>query len=192
MTAVCAGDRLGSVAEYISGPGTYVRDGFIHASLVGLQQIGGDAMSGSGRRPIEVVAGAAVPVVPKLGDVVTAKVQRVQQNQAQCRIVCVGQRACDTDFAGAIRLQDVRTTEVDRIIMVDCFRPGDVVRAEVLSLGDARSYFLSTAKNELGVVYARSAGAGAPMVPTSWEEMRCPVTEAVEKRKVASSTAQPK
>lgn len=40
------------------------------------------------------------------------------------------------------------------------FRPGDIDIAEVLSLGDARSYYLSTAKNELGVVYAKSV-AGA-------------------------------
>ncbi len=40
--------------------------------------------------------------------------------------------------------------------MYDCFRPGDIVLAEVLSLGDARSYFLTTAKNELGVVHAKS------------------------------------
>ena len=40
--------------------------------------------------------------------------------------------------------------------MANCFRPGDVIKAEVLSLGDSRSYYLSTAKNELGVVYARS------------------------------------
>lgn len=44
--------------------------------------------------------------------------------------------------------------------MYDCFRPGDIVRAEVLSLGDSRSYYLSTSKNHLGVVYAKSA-AGA-------------------------------
>ncbi len=43
-----------------------------------------------------------------------------------------------------------------QVIMYDCFRPGDIVRAEVLSLGDVRSYFLTTAKNELGVVFARS------------------------------------
>lgn len=43
------------------------------------------------------------------------------------------------------------------------FRPGDVVRAEVLSLGDARSYHLTTAKNHLGVVHAKSvAGARTP------------------------------
>jgi len=44
--------------------------------------------------------------------------------------------------------------------MYDCFRPGDVVRAKVLSLGDARSYYLTTADNSLGVVHAKSlAGA---------------------------------
>jgi exosome complex RNA-binding protein Csl4 len=40
--------------------------------------------------------------------------------------------------------------------MYDCFRPGDVVRAKVLSLGDARSYYLTTADNALGVVHAKS------------------------------------
>ena len=34
----------------------------------------------------------------------------------------------------------------------DCFHPGDVVVAEVCSLGDARSYFLSTMGPHLGVV----------------------------------------
>jgi exosome complex component CSL4 len=43
-----------------------------------------------------------------------------------------------------------------QVVMYDCFRPGDIVLAEVLSLGDARSYFLTTAKNELGVVHAKS------------------------------------
>ena len=60
------------------------------------------------------------------------------------------------------RLQDVRATEVDKLDLYDCFRPGDLVKAEVVSLGDARSYFLSTSKNELGVVYAKSAASGVP------------------------------
>jgi hypothetical protein len=44
--------------------------------------------------------------------------------------------------------------------MYDCFRPGDVVRAKVLSLGDARSYYLTTADNALGVVHAKSLAGG--------------------------------
>ncbi|KAL0927673.1 hypothetical protein M5K25_001871 [Dendrobium thyrsiflorum] len=52
--------------------------------------------------------------------------------------------------------QDVRATEIDKVDMYQSFRPGDIVKAEVLSLGDARAYYLSTAKNELGVVSAQS------------------------------------
>ena len=48
-----------------------------------------------------------------------------------------------------------------QVELYSCFRPGDLVRAEVVGLGDARSYYLSTAKNELGVVHAQSAAGGA-------------------------------
>jgi exosome complex component CSL4 len=67
------------------------------------------------------------------------------------------------------------------------FRPGDIIKAEVISLGDARSYILSTAKNELGVIFATSV-AGATMVPISWQEMQCPKTKAIELRKCAKPT----
>ena len=60
------------------------------------------------------------------------------------------------------RLQDVRATEADKVEIYASFRPGDLVRAEVVSLGDARSYFLSTARNELGVVYAKSVEGAVP------------------------------
>lgn len=54
------------------------------------------------------------------------------------------------------RKQDVRLTEVDSVDVTKCFRPGDVVIAEIISLGDARTYYLSVARNDLGVVYATS------------------------------------
>ena len=55
-------------------------------------------------------------------------------------------------------------------------------------MGDNRAYYLTTAKNELGVVHAKSA-AGEAMVPISWQEMQCPKTKAVEHRKVAKVDA---
>lgn len=54
----------------------------------------------------------------------------------------------------------------------------------MLSLGDAQSYILSTAEDELGVVDAQSE-AGAAMIPVSWIEMQCPLTYNREFRKVA-------
>merc|ERR1711964_855389 len=104
--------------------------------------------------------------------------------QADCLIVAIGQTVLFEEFRGIIRKQDVRFFEVDKINMVDCFRVGDFVRAQVLSLGDARSYVLSTASNDrLGVVLARGA-SGSTLVPMSWQYMRCPLTGEVEKRKV--------
>jgi exosome complex component CSL4 len=75
-----------------------------------------------------------------------------------------------------IRSQDVRATEKDRVKIGDCFRGGDVVKGLVvccvpqlfalmtdrrifsvqISLGDARSYYVTTARNDLGVIFATS------------------------------------
>ena len=55
-------------------------------------------------------------------------------------------------------------------------------------MGDAHSYVLSTAENELGVVIAYSE-EGVPMIPVGWQEMQCPKTYVKEMRKVAKVAA---
>jgi exosome complex component CSL4 len=65
------------------------------------------------------------------------------------------------------------------------FRPGDLVLARVLSLGDTRRYILGTAEPHLGVLYAKCATSGQAMIPLSWQEMQCPVTGTKEFRHVA-------
>lgn len=172
-------------------------------------------------------------VVPTPDSTVIARVTRVTPRQAYLSILIVDGLPCGSssstsstfvqsglgnhaagegegvDFQGVVRSQDVRSTEKDKVKLADCFRPGDIVRAQVISLGDARSYYLSTAGNELGVIYAVSAtsasnasredaeggvvgvgGAGwsvsgNPMVPISWNQMLDPVTGVVENRKCA-------
>jgi exosome complex component CSL4 len=63
-------------------------------------------------------------------------------------------------------------------------RDGRLADGMQISLGDARSYFVTTARNDLGVIFATSEG-GATMEPVSWQEMRCPKTGRIEKRKCA-------
>lgn len=53
-----------------------------------------------------------------------------------------------------------------------------------ISLGDQSNYYLSTARNELGVVMATSEKGNA-MYPVSWREFRDPVSGEMEVRKVA-------
>lgn len=96
--------------------------------------------------------------------------------------------------AGVIRREDVKAVtpaqsaeqqSVTNAVLTQYYRPGDWVVAKVLSLGDARRYFLSTAEAGLGVIHAVSATSGQPMVPVSWKEMECPDTGVKEARKCA-------
>lgn len=87
-------------------------------------------------------------------------------------------------FQALIRKEDVRAVEKDRVVMDDMFRVGDIVRGTIVSLGDQSFYYLTTARNDLGVVMARSE-AGNMMFPVSWKEMRDSVTGLAELRKVA-------
>ena len=53
-----------------------------------------------------------------------------------------------------------------------------------ISLGDQSNYYLTTARNELGVIMAKSE-FGNIMFPISWKEFRDPITGLTESRKVA-------
>ncbi|KAJ9510469.1 hypothetical protein QJQ45_015936 [Haematococcus lacustris] len=147
IALVCPGDRIGSADVYRAGSGTYERHGGIFAACCGQAR---DATSSSGvrERLLQVTAPQDIKsAIPKPGAVVTVKVTRVQQTSASCKVLVVGSTAVSKEFSGIIRLQDVRSTEIDKVPHLHhCFRPGDIVRAEVLSLGDARSYYLTTAK----------------------------------------------
>ena len=114
------------------------------------------------------------------------QVTKINPRYASCSILSIGRHLLPAPFPGLIRQRDIRSFDIDNAEVVRAFRPGDLVLASVLSLGDARAYYLSTAATELGVVEAVSA-AGAAMRPLSWEKMQCSVTGAKEYRKVAKT-----
>ncbi len=200
------GDRLGASAEVSGGQvralqlrvpdlrthasltrtaptqGTYTLHGAVFAGAVGVVRSSTDE---SGKETLYVEQHKPVSVLPGRGDRVTVRVNKVNARFATVEILVVGDRLLKESFPGTIRTRDVRSFDIDSVQIYRSFRPGDLVRAEVVSLGDAKSYYLSTAKNELGVVLARSASANAVMIPASWNSMVCPVTGAKEARKVA-------
>lgn len=196
------------------GTGTYARGEYVLASLVGYEQ-----RTGGG---VQVAGVDNRFVVPTPDAVVLGRVTRVTPRQAHLSILIVDDQPCGSssstnsihvvsgpgnhaagegegaDFQGVIRAQDVRATDKDKVKLSDCFRPGDIVRATVISLGDARSYYLSTAANHLGVIYATAASSTplspstpawsptrTPMLPISWQEMLDPTTGLTERRKCA-------
>ena len=54
-----------------------------------------------------------------------------------------------TEFSGIVRQQDVRKTEIDKVIMEESFVPGDVVRCKVLAMGEGRSLVFSDERKSI-------------------------------------------
>eukprot|EP00032_Breviata_anathema_P001730 JZ553803.1.p1 GENE.JZ553803.1~~JZ553803.1.p1 ORF type:complete len:187 (+),score=22.48 JZ553803.1:41-601(+) len=184
-TYVCPGDVVGDADKSIAGEHTFVRGAHVIASALGVLR---SVRSDDGRVTLSVDAKKEHGVVPAVGKIAYGLVTKVTRSVARIDIIAIENAVVANPFDGIIRFQDVRQTEVDKVVMYECFRPGDLVRCQVISLGDSRSYYLTTAANALGVIYAKGP-LGVPMVPISWEEMQCPVSKAVEKRKVANPKA---
>ncbi|XP_008315498.1 exosome complex component CSL4 isoform X2 [Cynoglossus semilaevis] len=182
MKLCVPGDKLCSTEDCMPGTGVYLRHGYIYSSLAGyvIKKNEGEELP-----VISVVRETETQLLPDVGAIVTCKVTSINPRYAKVHILYVGSTPLKDRFRGTIRKEDVRATEKDKVETYKSFRPGDIVLAKVISLGDVQSnYLLTTAENELGVVVAHSE-AGAQMIPISWCEMQCPRTHVKEFRKVA-------
>ncbi|KAM0251494.1 hypothetical protein ACHAQJ_008162 [Trichoderma viride] len=193
------GTVLGPVGKYASGPGTHVYGGNIVSSLLGNVAVTAPAKAPGPTKRLNKITAPSVEelatlsvirrgrkreVLPDVGNIVLARVVRLMPKQAIVVIQQVGDTVLQTEWQGVIRVQDVRATEQDKVKIHESFKPGDIVRAQVISLGDQANYYLSTASNDLGVIMATS-DVGNDMVPISWKEFKDPDTGVSEPRKVA-------
>lgn len=163
------GDVVGSIKDYDAGMGTYVRNDNIHSLLVGTLITETNQMSN--RKIIHVILSAASTVAAKesiidIGDQVMCKVLSITMNQANVEIFRVSDRDLKVTAKGIIRREDIRANDIDALIIRECFLPGDIVRACIISLGDTRQYYLSTVSDQLGVIYTKTISDDA-LLPTS-------------------------
>jgi exosome complex RNA-binding protein Csl4 len=166
----------GAAGQVTAGSGVYVFQGRPVACLAGRLHVQlKDPAAKEVAAAIEVTvkpwdSNTSTNAVIEIDDVVIARVTRVTVNQALVDIVAVGDHTLQQYARGTVRREDVRTGgDVDALVMHECFRPGDLLRAAVISLGDARQYFLSTSAPEWGVVWARSKATGNVMIPKGFK-----------------------
>ncbi|KAF2723666.1 hypothetical protein K431DRAFT_282763 [Polychaeton citri CBS 116435] len=199
------GQHLGTTETSNVGAGTHIQSGHIYSSLAGaLTSSTATTKSGNGKKPttkqrpsVSVTRPSGAQLLPEVGTVVVGRITRTGPRQANLSILALGGNgehvispAASSSggdgggFPAIIRQQDIRATEIDKVKVGESFRVGDVVRAVVISLGDEKAYYCSTARNELGVVLAVSEW-GNQMFPASWREFVDPATGLGESRKVA-------
>jgi len=183
-TIAIPGQSLGASNKLAAGPGTFHASDSVTASILGVPSSQKNSTTPKSSKILTIPPSAQSPRLPEINSTVYARITRIERQQARCSIIVVGDSVAPQPLRALLRRQDVRATEKDKVVMVECFHVGDIIRATVIGLGDQSGYYLGTAGNEYGVVMAWSE-AGNGCVPVSWCEVRDSETGVKEARKVA-------
>jgi exosome complex component CSL4 len=172
---VVPGDRLGVIEEFTSGPGTYVEGGTIHSKITGRTLL--DMLN----KQVSVYPLVQTATVPQVGNIVTGMVSDVKSKNANLTIFQVGDKMLSGFFKGALHISGVSHGYVDN--MFNVCKAGDIMKAKVISTAN-RSFFLSTADKDLGVVYALCSRCGHVLQPAN-RGMSCSNCGNFERRKLS-------
>jgi exosome complex component CSL4 len=172
---VVPGDHLGVIEEFTSGPGTYVENGTIHSKITGRTLL--DMLN----RQVSVYPLVQPVNIPQVGDIITGLVLDVKSKNAVLRIFKVGDRMLSGFFRGMLHISSVSHGYIDN--MFNVCKPGDVMRMKVIST-ENRSFFLSTADKDLGVIYTLCSRCGNELQPRN-RGMTCPKCGNFERRKTS-------
>ena len=172
---VLPGERLGVIEEFIPDSGTYVKDGIIYSQIVGR------ALTDLLNKRVSVYPLVRGATVPKVTSTVMGQVGNAQSDNVLVRIFKIGSKKLSGVFTGILHISDVQERYVDS--MNDVCKPGDIMRAKVISEKN-QIYHLSTTDKNLGVLYAFCSWCGNLLEQKRYE-MRCPKCGNIEKRKTA-------
>lgn len=174
---VMPGERLGVIEEFIPDSGTYVKDGVIYSKIIGRSLI--DLQN----RKVQVYPVSEGAVYPKVGTVVIGQIGNAQSDNVLVKIFKIGNKDLSGTFGGILHVSDVSDRYIDQ--MSDVCKPGDIVRAKVISAKN-QIFHLSTNDKNLGIIDAFcSRDATLLEQQPQRYDLRCPKCGNVESRKIA-------
>ena len=172
---VVPGERLGVIEEFVPDSGTFVKDGVIYSKIVGRSLV--DLQS----RKVSVYPASEGAIFPKVGSIILGQIGNAQSDNVLVRIFRVGGKTISGEFGGILHVSDVSDRYVDA--MSDVCKPGDIVRAKVISEKN-RIFHLSTNDKNLGIIDAFCSRDGTLLEPERYD-LKCPKCGNIERRKLA-------
>ena len=172
---VVPGDRLGVIEEFTSGNGTYIEEGTIHSKITGYTLL--DMLN----KEVSVFPLVKTPPIPRVGSIVTGLVTDVKSKNAVLTIFQVEEKNLSGTFNGMLHISSVSHGFVEN--MFDVAKPGDVMRAKVISTKN-RSIFLSTADRNLGILSAICSLCGSNLMNGD-RGLKCSNCGNIENRKTS-------
>jgi exosome complex component CSL4 len=173
---VLPGERLGVIEEFIPDSGTYVKDGVIYSKIIGRSLL--DLQN----RRVSVYPVTEGAVVPKVGTVVIGQIGNAQSDNVLVKIFRIGKKKLTGNFGGILHVSDVSDRYIDS--MSDVCKPGDIVRAKVISEKN-RVFHLSTNDKNLGILYGFCSRDGTLLEQQRYDDLKCPKCGNMERRKAA-------
>jgi exosome complex component CSL4 len=172
---VLPGDRLGVIEEFIPDSGTYVKDGVIYSKIVGRSLL--DLLN----KRVSVYPVTSGATVPKVSTVVIGQIGNAQSDNVLVKIFRIGKKQLSGNFGGILHVSDVSDRYVN--LMSDVCKPGDIVRAKVISEKN-KVFHLSTNDKGLGILYAFCSRCGNLLEQERYD-LKCSKCGNVESRKLA-------
>ncbi|WP_297506738.1 exosome complex RNA-binding protein Csl4 [Thermococcus sp.] len=176
---VLPGDYLGVIEEFLPGEGVREENGELYATRAGKVRINRERME------ISVEPVTDTPPLPKVGDVVLARVIEVKPQAVIVQLLAIEGRENDREIATS-KLAGIHISQVKEGFVEDLskeFKIGDVVRARVIA-NEKSPIQLSTREPEMGVVYALCSRCRTPLIRRG-DKLICPRCGNVETRKLS-------
>ncbi|GBE59788.1 3-5 exoribonuclease [Babesia ovata] len=181
---VLPGACLSASAAKCADDNVHVRYTLMHSTVLGTATVKQDSKGGVPTITVRTCGTAA----PAVGSIVIAQVARLSTNQVECCIVCLDGKPVSAGLKGVIMSGSIHESKAIDSTVYEWFRPGDFVRARVISTSDAKQLMLSTAHRDLGVI--RIPTANEQMIPISWKFFLGAKTGTVESRSSVSHGGQ--
>lgn len=173
---VTPGTPLAIIEEFLPGPGTYVEGCYVYSKVTGYMLL--DTLN----KKVSVYPAVKPPNVPTVGSIVLGIVESVNFKSCDVSIKAVGRRKLSGSLTGVLHISDASPHYVESVF--DVCRPGDYIKAEVIS-NKNRTFHLSTVGRNLGVVLAFCSRCGYQLSKEN-RRMYCKRCKNVEKRKASS------
>lgn len=145
------GDKLAVIEEFEASEGTYVDDGAIRASTVGV--VHKDIVN----KKI-MVKRSKENRLPKVGDIIIGQVESAQQSEVDIRIYFINDTPSQKGFIGMLLLRE----NENKVGKLPC-KAGDLVRAKVVANVDM-IILLTLSCPSCGVIYALCSLCGGKLV----------------------------
>ena len=146
-------------SKHVPGPGTYIYNSQIHATIAGQPSVSSSSIATNSfttttttptkqpqkspqpslstlcisRLPPSTPNSTTSNTLPRVSSIVLARVTRVTARQVNVSILVVDDQVCRDEWSGVIRVEDIRGWEKDKVVTYEGFRAGDIVRGEVVS-----------------------------------------------------------